>query len=178
MKKKTLILIFCCIICFVPNMVFADQFSDKEIKKVQMWADYVSEMRSEKDLKERAEYIVKATILPQSENIYLGKIDGCTKTKIQINEVYKGDIKLNEVITLMEPYFSYYDEEDDVIYEFHSELYNKSEVVNEYYGRYPVPAKERTVASVEDMKPEDFNLYDGYIGDYKKIYDEIVNIYQ
>ena len=51
-------------------------------------------------------------------------------------------------------------------------------LVNEYYGRYPVPAKERTVASVEDMKPEDFNLYDGYIGDYKKIYDEIVNIYQ
>ncbi len=199
MKKKTLILIFCCIICFVPNMVFADQFSDKEIKKVQMWADYVSEMRNEKDLKERAEYIVKATILPESENIYLGKIDGCTKTKIQINEVYKGDIKLNEVITLMEPYFSYYDEEDDVIYEFHSELYNKSEVgkeyifflikyesenntiyglVNEYYGRYPIPSKERAVVSVEDMKPEDFDLYDGYIGDYKKIYDEIVNIYQ
>lgn len=180
------------------NPDYTDQISNKEVKKIQMWADYASEMKSEKNLRERAEYVVKATILPESENVYLGKIDGYTKTKIQIDEVYKGDVKQNEIVTLIEPYFNYYDEQEDMIYEFHSELYNKSEVgkeyilfliksnvedsdcyylVNEYYGRYAVPAKEKTVAE-ENMTAEYFDLYDGYIEDYKKIYNEVVNVYQ
>ena len=201
MKKKTLILIFCCIICFVPNIVFADDSPDKDIERITSMVNayYTSYFDTAEELIKKSNYIVKATILPESENLCLHPIWGYTKTKIKIDEVYKGNIEKDEVVTLMEPYFDYYDEEYNVIYECHSELYDKSEVgkeyllfltkssnknnnnyylINEYYGRYPVPTKERGAVSVENMEPEDFDLYDGYIEDYKKIYSEIINIYQ
>ena len=49
-------------------------------------------------------------VLPEKETIMTDELVGYTKTKIQIQEVYKGNCKKGEILFISEPYYEgYYD---------------------------------------------------------------------
>lgn len=53
-------------------------------------------------------HTVKAIVLPEKETVMLDEFSGFTKTKIQIREVYKGNLKIDDVIKVSEPYYEGY----------------------------------------------------------------------
>lgn len=62
-------------------------------------------------LEDKAAFIIKAIVLPNQENVYFKEeneifsIRGRTRTNIQITEVFKGNVKVDDIITIEEPYF-------------------------------------------------------------------------
>lgn len=52
---------------------------------------------------------IKAAVLPNKENIMIDEFIGYTKTKIKVEEVYKGTLTVGTIIEIHEPYYeSYY----------------------------------------------------------------------
>lgn len=85
--------------------------SHNKINKLINLEPFVIPTNNLLQLEDRAYIIVKATILPNSKNIIDNEDNlsipiGHTKTNIKINEVYKGNLEVNDIITISEPYFN------------------------------------------------------------------------
>lgn len=80
------------------------------MKKYSLWATLFNRLfrpPSEKT-EQLSTYKIKAVVLPQKENIMFDEFSGFTKTKIKIEQVYKGDLKNNMIIGICEPYYEGY----------------------------------------------------------------------
>ncbi|MBE6023068.1 MAG: hypothetical protein E7231_07525 [Cellulosilyticum sp.] len=106
-------------------------------------------------------HTVKATVLPEKENISLDEFSGFTRTKIRIEEVYKGNLTKNRIITICEPYYEgyYAGEKCMLVYENYEPLI----IGKSYTFLLAYENKEPMVISDADLACEN-------IHDYKEIY--------
>lgn len=63
--------------------------------------------QSERPSKDKKQCLptIKAIVLPHKQNIMIDEFSGYTKTKIQVQEVYKGNHTINDIIEICEPYY-------------------------------------------------------------------------
>lgn len=85
------------------------------MKKQNLWSSIWGRLlnRPSKDKKplkksDTTIHCVKAIVLPEKETIMTDEFIGFTKTKIQIQEVYRGNCKREEVLLIHEPYYEGY----------------------------------------------------------------------
>lgn len=92
---------YLCIILTIiifSSSAFANEQS--EAKRIKSYVDYDDEITQINQVEEKADFIIKATVLPESENIIVGEVMGYTKTKLQVNKVYSGNIQEGTIIYL------------------------------------------------------------------------------
>lgn len=53
-------------------------------------------------------HTIKAIVLPDKETVMLDEFSGYTKTKVKIQEVYKGNLSIDTVVEICEPYYEGY----------------------------------------------------------------------
>lgn len=201
-KKSSFIIL----ICLVNVIIFG--FSPLEYREdgtvvLRTIDDYEYEIKDINELEKLSEVIVKAEVLPNSENIMFDSSYGITKTNIEIKEVYKGDVKKNDIIPIKEQYFKrVFKNKTYIIFDGN---YEESEVGREYIfflrkvqntdinnnvieiyemfetnmGRYPVVNnKLRSNIDVDNMDNSEFNLQEGAnIDTYKDVFKEVISKY-
>ena len=176
--------------------VFANEEAPNEYPIIRSVTDYAYPVENFNDLDNPSNIIIKATVLPDSENIMLDDIWGYTKTKLKVNKVYQGDIEEETIIYLREPYYHlvYVDGDEFDVFENN---YDKCEVDREYIfflgryigtdlyglangelGRYPVLKETRGITpDVDSLSNEDLDLGENDTTMYREIYNEVLKKY-
>lgn len=206
--KNTIIkkISFIVLICLINVIIFG--FSPLEYREdgtivLRATVDYDYIIKDIKELENLSEVIVRAEVLPNSENIMFDSSYGMTKTNIKIKEVYKGNVKKNDIIPIREQYFKrIFKGKTYIIFD---DEYEESEVGREYIfflrkvqntdinnnvieiyemfettmGRYPVVNnKLRSNIDVDNMDNSEFNLQEGAnIDTYKDVFKEVISKY-
>lgn len=140
------------------------------------------------DIEKSSVCIVKAKALEGKENVIPeGSSMGYTKINLEITDVYKGDLKVGDVIPFMERYFV------NGGTEYRRDGYTASEVGKEYlfylgkcdnglydpvctvFGRYSL---EDTQALNDDVDPIESSVAEEYAPLYKQLKSEVMDIYK
>ena len=141
------------------------------------------------DIDEMSSCVVKAKVLEGKENIlYPGYGMGYTKINLEITDVYKGDLKVGDIIPFAERYFIAKDGT-----EIRRDGYSASEVGKEYLfylgelddglydpvctvlGRYSL---EDTQALSDDTESIEANIAEEYAPLYQQLKTEVMNLYK
>lgn len=81
---------------------------DMLLNRFFIWFNLTTDYeRPSKDKKESL-HKVRAVVLPDKKTIMNGEFSGVTKTKLQIQEVYKGHLDIGTIIEITEPYYEGY----------------------------------------------------------------------
>ena len=182
------------IITLFPVFVLAQE--EKEAKRVKAYIDYDAEITQISQVEEKADFIIKATILNDSKNVITGEVMGYTKTKLKVNKVYSGDMQEGINIYLSEPYYTI-THSDGTLSEIFDDNYDKCEVGKEYIffiskfenenlyglrygimGRYPVLKETRGVKpDIDSLSNEDLDLWKDDTTTYREVYSEVLEKY-
>jgi hypothetical protein len=155
-----------------------------------------------KAVEDLAEIIIKAEVLPERENLEVNRgAYGFTKTKLKVTEVYSGDLKVDDIITITEEYFYFTDRISGKVHVRALNLYEPAIIGNEYIfflygkgrpntaregtyqivnitdGKFPVIEDTLKVQNVDTLSNSDLNIGDGDISKYKKMYNEVIKKY-
>lgn len=131
MKKRIVLLVMLIIIISCGLAVYKSKNQETpDLKIVEYLADNAYDIRDLDQLEELSDIIVKATVLPGSENIphINGVRKGRTYTDIKIQTVYKGNVSKGDIINITEQY--YYENNGDELNIFNG--YLPSDVGSEY----------------------------------------------
>lgn len=176
--------------------VFASEDALNEYPVIRSVTDYAYPVENFNDLENPSNTIIKATVLPDNENIMLDDIWGYTKTKLKVNKVYQGDMEEGAIIYLREPYYHlvYVDGDEFDVFENN---YDKCEVDREYIfflgkyndidlyglingelGRYPVLKETRGITpDIDSLSNEDLDLWKDDTTTYREVYSEVLEKY-
>lgn len=225
---KRLLMTFCCAFLCVNLMACASSqnsniltaFEDVKISTSQVYASSNKNTNVETstvnalmsrypdnldDLEKYSDYIVKGKIQEgsKSELIYADGSDDVvmsftTVTPLEINQVYKGDLEVGQIVEICEKYYK--SEIDGKIHIRHFGDYMPSTVDGEYIfflnkckegtkwegkysvsyferSRYPVFPKTRSALSVDELDNSDLNLDTGDATIYKELLKEVMDKY-
>lgn len=168
----------------------------QEVKRVKAYIDYDDEITQISQVEEKADFIIKATVLNDSKNVITGEVMGYTKTKLKVNKVYSGDMQEGINIYLSEPYYTL-THSDGTLSEIFDDNYDKCEVGKEYIffiskfenenlyglrygimGRYPVLKETRGVTpDIDSLSNEDLDLWKDDTTTYREVYSEVLEKY-
>ena len=115
-------------------------------------------------------HTIKAIVLPDKETVMFDEFSGYTKTKIKIQEVYKGNLSSDTVIEICEPYYEgyYRGKKSLIVYESYEPL-----VVGKTYIFSLTKAKEEKADPIDKslvVKIPNENLSKEEVFYYKEVY--------
>lgn len=159
----------------------------REIPKIQiLHSEFAQQVRSLDDIENEAEWIIKAKVL-KSENMPKGGM--YTETDVEITDVYKGNLNVGDVITIVELYCT--NEEGR---EIRRDGYSASTLGEEYvfyldtqykdgtygitgtvFGRYSL---EDTQALNGEVDTIETNIVEEYKPLYYQLKEEVINKYK
>ncbi len=201
MKKKILLVCSCLSIFLLGTIVL-----DKTIVNYNLiQADRITEARDFNELEKVSDLIIKATVLPGKENILdmtdKGRVYfGYTHTKIQINDVYYGNVSKDDIINITEEYYitdstigksintqgNYMPAKEGKKYIFFLKKYDNSTRYKDMYypielekGKYLINDKTKDISSLNtllnkdlEIGPKDSTEYKEWFKKVKEKYDE------
>lgn len=119
-----------------PNSVSSSINHDK-LSDVQICVEMTENVSDLSQLENTADYIIRAKVMPDSENI-VNNISGYTKTKLEIIDSLKGTLESGDEIYIREPYYTNEINGNEIT--IHRDNYNSSEIGKEYIfflSKYP-----------------------------------------
>jgi hypothetical protein len=108
MRKKIALSLTSVVIILCGLMVYKNSNQEiVDLEIVEYWADNAYDIRNLEQLEELSDIIVKATVLPGSENVphIEGVRMGRTYTDVKVQTVYKGDVSTGDIINITELYY-------------------------------------------------------------------------
>ncbi len=158
----------------------------REIPKIQiLHSEFNTQIKNINDVEDMAQCIVKAKVL-ESENMPEGGV--YTETDIEITDVYKGNLNVGDIVTIVEAYCT-----TEVGTEMRTDGYSASTPGKEYifylgtqfddgtynvsgtvFGRYPL---DDTQALNEEVDTIEANIIEECVPVYRQIKEDVMNKY-
>ena len=204
---KTITIFFS--ILFSATMLYATPVataSDEDIvMKTNVERSFLDSLYIPEDFKaieNITDVIIRAEVLPNRENIELTRnMYGFTRTKVEVTEVYRGDLEVGDIVDIIEEYFYYTDSYTGNIRLRALDLYEPAIIGNEYIfflyfkgepgtpredayqivnitdGKFPISKDLLKVQNGDKFSHQALNIGEGDISRYLKIYNEVIKKY-